>query len=456
MLYIGTLLGSLDKDRNSAVLAVPVNYSKAFNRMLHSDILCNLIALNVPNCAVKLVKSYLTKRTMCVRYRGARSSFQNCPGGGPQGGLLTGALFCLQVNKAGRPCIARPHPSLGQQEAALNQNRTPQAPSMRNSEDPQHQPMDHATEPHHPSLGQPEEYGPALIQELHQAPPCHDREKLHKKSFIDDLTLLERISLSNLVRKETIVGPLNWHDRFQLTLPPDKSILQHQLVDLQIFTEQHHMKLNKSKTKCLPFNNSNTKDFVPQLTLEEGSYLEVIYELKLVGLVLTSDNTWTAHVDYTVARVNRILWQLTRFRQLGATQDKLITFYILKIRSILMFGAVCYHSALTKELSQKLELQQKRSLAVILTSQYRNYKHALSLTLLPRLDTLREETCLKWATKSQANPLHADLFPLNTSEAETRWRPKFREYKCRTDKFYRSAVPSMVRALNHQARNIEK
>ena len=122
-----------------------------------------------------------------------------------------------------------------------------------------------------------------------------------------------------------------------------------------------------------------------------------------------------------------------------------------------MFRAVCYHSTLTKELSQqKLELQQKRSLAVILTSQKRNYKHALSLTLLPRLDTLREETCLKWATKSQANPLHADLFPLNTSEAETRWRPKFREYKCRTDKFYRSAVPSMVRALNHQARNIEK
>ena len=60
------------------------------------------------------------------------------------------------------------------------------------------------------------------------------------------------------------------------------------------------------------------------------------------------------------------------------------------------------------------------------------------------------------ATTSQANPEHADLFQLNTSEVETRWRPKFREYKCRTDKFYRSAVPSMVRDLNHQARNTEK
>ena len=90
------ILESMDKDRNAAVLAVPVDYSKAFNRMLHSDILCSLTALNVPNCAVKLIKSYLTKRSMCVRHRGAISSFQSCPGGGPQGGLLTGALFCQQ------------------------------------------------------------------------------------------------------------------------------------------------------------------------------------------------------------------------------------------------------------------------------------------------------------------------------------------------------------------------
>ena len=195
------VLGSLDRDRNSAVLAVPVDYSKAFNRMLHSDILCNLIALNVPNCAIKLVKSYLTRRTMCVRHRGAISSFQDCQGGGPQGGLLTGALFCLQVNKAGRPCIARPHPSLGQHEAARDQNRTSQNPSMRNTDDTQYQTMDQTTEPQHPSMGQLEEHEPVVRQEILHAPPCHESEKLHKKSFIDDLTLLERISLSNLVRK---------------------------------------------------------------------------------------------------------------------------------------------------------------------------------------------------------------------------------------------------------------
>ena len=162
---------------------------------------------------------------------------------------------------------------------------------LDDSADPQHPALRNTSEPQDPALRQQTVHGPVLRQESTQAPPCHDRNKLHKKSFIDDLTLLERISLSNLVRKEAIVGPLDWHDHFQLTLPADKSILQHQLVDLQSFTKQHHMKLNKSRTKCLPFINSNTKDVMPQLTLEERSYLAVIYELKLVGLVITSDNT---------------------------------------------------------------------------------------------------------------------------------------------------------------------
>ena len=109
---------------------------------------------------------------------------------------------------------------------------------------------------------------------------------------------------------------------------------------------------------------------------EEVNYLEVIHQLKLVGMVMTSDLTWHAHVQYTVGRINRILWQLTRFKQFGASREKLKTFYILKIRSILMFGSVCFHSSLSGELSQTLELQQKRSCAIILGQQYRSYDHA--------------------------------------------------------------------------------
>ena len=113
-----------------------------------------------------------------------------------------------------------------------------------------------------------------------------------------------------------------------------------------------------------------------------------------------------------------------------------------------MFGAVSYHFSLTQELSRILELQQKKALAIILGSQYKSYSKALALTQLPRLDTLRKETCLQWAIKSQLNPKHSNLFPLGQTQVDTRNRKTFKEYFCHTVKFYNSAIPSMTRALN--------
>ena len=78
---------------------------------------------------MKLIKSYLTQRIMCVRYKGEVSSFKSCPGGGPQGGLLTGVLFCLQVNKAGRPCPLPNSPVIWQETANIPALNNPQPPS---------------------------------------------------------------------------------------------------------------------------------------------------------------------------------------------------------------------------------------------------------------------------------------------------------------------------------------
>ena len=113
-----------------------------------------------------------------------------------------------------------------------------------------------------------------------------------------------------------------------------------------------------------------------------------------------------------------------------------------------MFGAVCFHSALTLQQRHTLELQQKRSLAIILGGDYRSYEHARSLKALPTLEVLREEACHKWALKTKASPKHRHLFPLDPSSIETRNRKVFLEPHCKTAKFFNSAIPSMTRKLN--------
>ena len=51
--------------------------------------------------------------------------------------------------------------------------------------------------------------------------------------------------------KGRIIGPLNYHERFNLTMPSYQFILQHQLNNLVQYTNCRKMVLNAKKIKCL-------------------------------------------------------------------------------------------------------------------------------------------------------------------------------------------------------------
>ena len=57
------------------------------------------------------------------------------------------------------------------------------------------------------------------------------------------------------------------------------------------------MKINCKKTKAILFNSSRNNDFLPKLTIENNQELEVVEELKLLGVIITSDLKWNAQCD---------------------------------------------------------------------------------------------------------------------------------------------------------------
>lgn len=63
------------------------------------------------------------------------------------------------------------------------------------------------------------EHQPVARQEVGTQPLYNNKSKHHKKSYIDDLTLLEKILLSDLEVKEGAIGPPNYHYIFHLMLP---------------------------------------------------------------------------------------------------------------------------------------------------------------------------------------------------------------------------------------------
>ena len=391
----------------TAVICGLVDFSKAFNRIDHNVIVTILSDLNIPTCALRLITSYLSNRRMCVRLNGATSNEQLIPGGGPQGGLLTVLLFNLQVNLAGTPCPLHRQLPLG----VLGPEPEPQQVVL---------------------------------------PLCHQRKNTLKKKYVDDLSMLESIDLKTSLRiANPIIGPPNYHEIPGLILPPDLSILQHQLADLVTFTDRNGMRINTKKTKIMIFNFSKKFDFLPQLSFPGSDPLEVIYETKLLGVVLTSNLSWTQHVNEISRQATKKLWILIRFKSLGGTTSQLVTVYQCRIRSTLEFCAPVFHSGLTKEQSRQLELVQKKAMAIILGRDYSTYEVALQKVGLERLDARRTNLCYKFALSCTKSKRHRSMFPLNPHPRQNMRRPKlYREVSCKTSRYYNSPVPYLTRLLN--------
>ena len=199
----------------------------------------------------------------------------------------------------------------------------------------------------------------------------------------------------------------------------------------------------------MPFNLSKKFDFCPLISFPGQEPLEVIYQTKLLGVLISSDLSWSPHVQDLITRATKHLWIIIRFKSLGGSQDQLLTTYQLRVRSVLEFAAPVFHPGLNQEHSRQLEMVQKKAFAIILGNKYTNYEHALNTLGQERLDARREALTLKFAEKCSKSPQHSHMFPLNTNlRPNTRNPKKYKEFHCRTSHYYKSPIPYMARLLN--------
>ena len=101
---------NLDKRQPHAVLLAMIDLEKAFNRVSHQLVIVDLADMNVPGWLLLILISYLTERSMFMRYKGTSSTRKMLPGSSPQGAFLGILLFIIIFNGALlRPAIPRPH-----------------------------------------------------------------------------------------------------------------------------------------------------------------------------------------------------------------------------------------------------------------------------------------------------------------------------------------------------------
>ena len=100
------------------------------------------------------------------------------------------------------------------------------------------------------------------------------------------------------------------------------------------YAAKNEMQINLKKTKAILFNSCTSVDFMPEMRLDNQD-VEVVEELRLLGVIIRSDMTWVSNTDNMIKKANKRLWILRRLKFLGAQQDDLVDLYMKQIRSVL-------------------------------------------------------------------------------------------------------------------------
>ena len=124
--------------------------------------------------------------------------------------------------------------------------------------------------------------------------------------YVDDMTAAEAINLKKQLVKNPNCNParpLQYLERTEHILPEGQSQVQDLLDQLVSYSADHQMKINSEKTKVILFNNARNYDFLPKCTNGDDNVLEVVEEIKLLGVMVTSDLKWNAHCDLICQKV---------------------------------------------------------------------------------------------------------------------------------------------------------
>ncbi len=124
--------------------------------------------------------------------------------------------------------------------------------------------------------------------------------------------------------------------------------------------------------------------------------------------------------------------------------------YMLQIRSKLDQSAVVWHSSLSQKNRYDLERVQKSAVRCIIGDKYKSYDESLKKLGLVTLEERRNQMCLKFAKQCLKLNKMKEFFPRNESchSMEKRSSEFYRVVRVHSERFGKSAIPSMVKLLN--------
>ena len=130
-----------------------------------------------------------------------------------------------------------------------------------------------------------------------------------------------------------------------------------------------------------------------------GANINTIEKTKLIGTVITNNLKWDENTKEIIKKANMRMCLLQKVASFKPPRKDLKLIYIQYVRSILEQSCVVWHSSLTAENREDIEIVQKNALRNILKNDYTHYEKALKIIHLDSLEERRKTLSLKFAKK---------------------------------------------------------
>ena len=385
---------TLDHRDPHAVVISSLDLSKAYNRG-DSLVIEDLHAMHCPGWLLAILCSYLSQRSMVLRYQGASSTPRDLPGGYGAGTWMGGFLFIIKFNGI---CLRPPVPR--------------------------------------PMTG----------------------NKAIQLKFVDDSSQAASINLKKSLIPDPEIRPLplKYHERSGMIINPEENLLQQELNRFHTECIQNKFVTNEKKSSIMYFNNSRSLGFPPEFYLGNSAELEIKSTTKVLGIMIQDDLRWGAQVENMVRKASKKIWVLRRMRQLGVDEATITSYWVSEGRVHLEAGVPAWAGALTSSQARDLTRVQRRAVAAITGRSTRGEEYLATCTRLglEDLTTRRTRLALTFARRTATKSRHTDLFTRQENSRPTRAGAKlWREPMCRTRRYQKSAVPYLTKLLNGTTTN---
>ena len=200
--------------------------------------------------------------------------------------------------------------------------------------------------------------------------------------------------------------------------------LQESAEDILSWCETNKMKINAQKTKEMVINFAKSSDHIPTLQVG-GQDIEKVGQTKLLGVTISDNLSWDAHIDAITGKAAQRLYFLRVLKRANVSMDKMLAIYCSLVRPVVEYACQVWHGGLTSGQTDTIENIQERALEIIMPDA--TYELALEVSELPTLANRRLEMCKKLFVEIQdeKHKLHHLLPPVKAHSHDIRAGNKY-------------------------------